>query len=149
MNDEIYILDRPTVKIILNKKLELFTVRIISNDVYNQEGFDEFLNYFQNTWAIVKSNDEIYKLYIDIQADKDNELPLSAYMNLLKCITDVNNILKTNCHCICIFTKDAKKWQDAYNFIKTMWNPRENRPILFTDNQEDKTLFLQSNKLIR
>ena len=149
MNDEIYILDRPTVKIILNKKLELFTVRIISNDVYNQEGFDEFLNYFQNTWAIVKSNDEIYKLYIDIQADKDNELPLSAYMNLLKCITDVNNILKTNCHCICIFTKDAKKWQDAYNFIKTMWNPRENRPILFTDNQEDKTLFLKSNKLIR
>jgi hypothetical protein len=149
MNDEIYILDRPTVKIILNKKLELFTVRIISNDVYNQEGFDEFLNYFQNTWAIVKSNDEIYKLYIDIQADKDNELPLSAYMNLLKCITDVNNILKTNCHCICIFTKDAKKWQDAYNFIKTLWNPRENRPILFTDNQEDKTLFLQSNKLIR
>lgn len=149
MNDEIYILDRPTVKIILNKKLELFTVRIISNDVYNQEGFDEFLNYFQNTWAIVKSNDEIYKLYIDIQADKDNELPLSAYMNLLKCITDVNNILKTNCHCICIFTKDAKKWQDAYNFIKTLWNPRENRPNLFTDNQEDKTLFLQSNKLIR
>lgn len=149
MNDEIYILDRPTVKIILNKKLELFTVRIISNDVYNQEGFDEFLNYFQNTWAIVRSNDEIYKLYIDIQADKDNELPLSAYMNLLKCITDVNNILKTNCHCICIFTKDAKKWQDAYNFIKTLWNPRENRPILFTDNQEDKTLFLQSNKLIR
>jgi len=149
MNDEIYILDRPTVKIILNKKLELFTVRIISNDVYNQEGFDEFLNYFQNTWAIVKSSDEIYKLYIDIQADKDNELPLSAYMNLLKCITDVNNTLKTNCHCICIFTKDAKKWQDAYNFIKTLWNPRENRPILFTDNQEDKTLFLQSNKLIR
>ena len=62
---------------------------------------------------------------------------------------DVNNTLKTNCHCICIFTKDAKKWQDAYNFIKTLWNPRENRPILFTDNQEDKTLFLQSNKLIR
>jgi len=149
MNDEIYILDRPTVKIILNKKLELFTVRIISNNVYNQEGFDEFLNYFQNTWAIVKSSDEIYKLYIDIQADKDNELPLSAYMNLLKCINEINEILKTNCHCICIFTKDAKKWQDAYNFIKTMWNPRENRPIIFTDNIENKTLFLQSNKLIR
>ena len=32
MNDEIYILDRPTVKIILNKNTQLFTVRILSND---------------------------------------------------------------------------------------------------------------------
>jgi hypothetical protein len=149
MNEEIYILDRPTVKIILNKKLELFTVRILSNDEYNPDGFEEFLNYFRNTWKIVNSSGEIYKLYIDIQPEKDNELPLQAYMNLLKCITDVNEILKTNCHCICIFTNDAKKWQDAYNFITTLWNPKENRPIIFTDNIENKTLFLQSNKLIR
>lgn len=149
MNEEIYILDRPTVKIILNKKSELFTVRILSNDEYNPEGFEEFLNYFRNTWKIVNSSDEIYKLYIDIQPEKDNELPLHAYMNLLKCITDVNEILKTNCHCICIFTKDAKKWQYAYNFITTLWNPKENRPIMFTDSIDNKTLFLQSNKLIR
>lgn len=148
MNEEIYILDRPTVKIILNKKLELFTVRLLSSDEYNAEGFEEFLNYFQNTWKVVKCSDEIYTLYIDIQSDKNNELPLPAYMNLLKCITDVNEILKTNCHCICIFTKEAKKWQDAYNFIKTLWNPKENRPILFTDNQDNKKVFLHSNKLI-
>ena len=149
MNEDIYILDRPTVKIILNKKSELFTIRILSNDEYNPEGFEEFLNYFRNTWKIVNSSNEIYKLYIDIQPEKDNELPLQAYMNLLKCITDINEILKTNCHCICIFTKEAKKWQDAYNFITTLWNPKENRPIMFTDNIDDKTFFLQSNKLIR
>jgi len=63
MNEEIYILDRPTVKIILNKKLELFTVRILSNDEYNPDGFEEFLNYFRNTWKIVNSSGEIYKLY--------------------------------------------------------------------------------------
>jgi len=120
MNEDIYILDRPTVKIILNKKSELFTIRILSNDEYNPEGFEEFLNYFRNTWKIVNSSNEIYKLYIDIQPEKDNELPLQAYMNLLKCITDINEILKTNCHCICIFTKEAKKWQDAYNFITTL-----------------------------
>jgi hypothetical protein len=149
MNEEIYILDRPTVKIILNKKSELFTVRILSNDEYNPEGFEEFLNYFRNTWKIVKSSDEIYTLYVDIQPEKDNELPLQAYMNLLKCIADINEILKTNCHCICIFTKEAKKWQDAYNFITKLWNPKENRPIMFTDSIDNKTLFLQSNKLIR
>lgn len=149
MNEEIYILDRPTVKIILNKKIELFTVRILSNDEYNHEGFEEFLNYFRNTWKVVNSSDEIYTLYVDIQPEKDTELPLQAYMNLLKCITDVNEILKTNCHCICIFTNDAKKWQDAYNFITVLWNPKENRPIKFTDNEEDKTLFIKSNKLIK
>lgn len=149
MNEEIYILDRPTVKIILNKKSELFTVRILSNDEYNPEGFEEFLNYFRNTWKIINSSGEIYILYIDIQPEKDNELPLQAYMNLLKCITDINEILKTNCHCICIFTKEAKKWQDAYNFITTLWNPKENRPIMFTDSIDNKTFFLQSNKLIR
>lgn len=149
MNDEIYILDRPTVKIILNKKLELFTVKISSNDEYNPEGFEEFLNYFRNTWKVVNSSSEIYTLYIDIQAEKDNELPLPAYMNLLRCITDVTDILKRNCHCICVFTKEAKKWQDAYNFITTLWNPKENRPIKFTNNQDDKTLFIKSNKLIK
>ncbi len=149
MNNEIYILDRPSVKIILNKTSELFTVNLLSDNGYDQDGFNEFLQYFKNTWKLIHTSNEIFKLYINLETAKDNELPLPAYMNLLKCITDVNNILKTNCHCICIFTKDAKKWQDAYNFIKTMWNPRENRPILFTDNQEDKTLFLQSNKLIR
>jgi hypothetical protein len=83
-----------------------------------------------------------------LETAKDNELPLPAYMNLLKCITDVNDILKTNCHCVCIFTKDCSKWQNAYNFITKLWNPKDQRPILFTDKEEDKTLFLQSNKLI-
>ena len=149
MNDEIYILDRPTVNIILNKKLELFTVRILQNDEYNSEGFEEFLKYFQNTWKIIRASIDIFSLYVSLETDKDNELPLPAYMSLLRCINEINDILKTNCHCICIFTKDAKKWQDAYNFVTTLWNPKEHRPILFTDDEDDKKVFLHSNKLIR
>jgi len=148
MNNEIYVLDRPSVKIILNKTSELFTVNLLSDNGYDQDGFNEFLQYFKNTWKLIHTSNEIFKLYINLETAKDNELPLPAYMNLLKCITDVNDILKTNCHCVCIFTKDCSKWQNAYNFITKLWNPKDQRPILFTDKEEDKTLFLQSNKLI-
>jgi len=149
MNDEIYILDRPTVKIMLNKQLELFTVDLLSNDGYNEEGFNEFLAYFKNTWKTIQSGDDIFALYINIKESRDAEIPLQAYMSLLKCINDINDILRTRCHCICIFTNDANKWQGVYDFMTKLWNPRENRPIKFTDDQDDKTLFLQSNKLIR
>tara|TARA_B100000768_G_C11272555_1_gene374132 strand:- start:1730 stop:2188 length:459 start_codon:yes stop_codon:yes gene_type:complete len=148
MNNSVCILDRPTVKIILNKELEMFTVDLLSDDGYNPEGFDEFLKYFKNTWKLVHSTKEIFKLCINLEAAKDNEIPLTAYMNLLKCIADINDILKTNCHCICIFTHDCDKWQDAYNFITKLWNPKDQRPLLFTDKDSEKTLFLQSNKLI-
>ena len=148
MNEEVYILDRPSIKIVLDKPNELFRVNLLTHDGYNQEGFEEFINYFKNTWKLINYNSEIFKLYINLESATDNELPLPAYMNLLKCILDINDILKTNCHCICIFTKEHSKWQDTYNFITKLWNPVDQRPILFTDKDDDKTLFLQSNKLI-
>jgi hypothetical protein len=148
MNEEIIILDRPAVNIILNKKTEMFTVNLSSNEDYDAKGFEEFLTYFKNTWKIIHDNNELFKLYINLQASKDNELPLPAYMSLLKCIADVNDTLKTNCHCICIYTREYEKWRDVYTFITNLWNPKDNRPMLFTDNDNDKMIFLQSNKLI-
>ena len=84
MNNEIYILDRPSVKIILNKTSELFTVNLLSDNGYDQDGFNEFLQYFKNTWELIHTSNEIFKLYINLETAKDNELPLPAYMNLLK-----------------------------------------------------------------
>lgn len=143
------ILNRPNVTIILNKTIELFTVDLLSNDSYNEEGFNEFLTYFKNTWQIIQSSSDIFALYINIDSSNDAEIPLQAYMNLLKCINEINDILKIHCHCICIFTKEANKWQGVYDFITKLWSPKDNRPILFTDNADDKKLFLQSNKLIK
>tara|TARA_B110000977_G_scaffold57880_2_gene78624 strand:+ start:17916 stop:18365 length:450 start_codon:yes stop_codon:yes gene_type:complete len=148
MNEEILILDRPSVNIILNKKTEMFIVNLSSHEEYDPEGFEEFLTYFKNTWKIIHDSNELFKLYINLQASKDNELPLTAYMSLLKCITDINDMLKTNCHCICIYTREYEKWQNVYTFITNLWNPKNNRPMLFTDNDNDKTIFLQSNRLI-
>ncbi len=148
MNDEIYILNREYIKIILNKTTEMFTVNLLSDEGYNPEGFEEFLIYFKNTWKNIHSNNEIYKLYINLETSKNNDLPLNAYVDLLKCIHEIEDILKTKCHCICIFTHNCKPWQDAYNFITKLWNPKGQRPILFTDNTDEKNLFLQSNKLI-
>jgi|TARA_B110001450_G_scaffold94688_1_gene89804 hypothetical protein len=148
MNKEIYILKRDNISIILNKTSEMFTINLTSEEGYNSEGFDEFLLYFKNTWETIRGTKDIYKLYINLETSKDNDLPLTAYMNILKCIGDIGDILKTNCHCICIFTHDCGVWQDAYNFIIKLWNTKDQRPIMFTDNVDDKNLFLQSNELI-
>lgn len=148
MNDEIYILDRKYIKIILNKTTEMFTVVLLSDEGYDSDGFEEFLIYFKNTWKNIHSNSENYKLYINLDTVKNNDLPLHAYVDLLNCINEIDDILKTKCHCICIFTHNCKPWQDAYNFITKLWNPKGQRPILFTDDADEKNLFLQSNKLI-
>jgi|TARA_B110001450_G_scaffold133690_1_gene125539 hypothetical protein len=148
MNEEILILDRPSVNIILNKKTEMFIVNLSSHEEYDAKGFEEFLTYFKNTWKLIHDSNELFKLYINLQASKDNDLPLTAYMSLLKCIADINDTLKTNCHCICIYTREYEKWRDVYTFITNLWNPKDNRPMLFTDNDNDKTIFLQSNRLI-
>jgi hypothetical protein len=148
MNKDIYILKRPTIEIILNKTEETFIVNLISDSKYDETGFEEFLTYFKNTWSFIKEENSIYTLSVVLNSSDNNELPLHAYMKLLKCIADINNTLNTNCHCICIFTSGSKKWQDAYTFITKLWTPTDQRPILFTEDKQERDVFLKSNKLI-
>lgn len=145
---DIYILRRNTVEIIMNKNEEILTVNLLSDSKYEEVGFDEFIEYFINTWNVIKKENKVYTLSVILTSSDNNELPLNAYMKLLRCISDINNILITNCHCICILTTGAKKWRDAYTFITKLWNSKNQRPILFTEDIQERDIFLKSNKLI-
>tara|TARA_B100001175_G_scaffold189464_1_gene160673 strand:- start:484 stop:933 length:450 start_codon:yes stop_codon:yes gene_type:complete len=148
--DEINILKRDSFNIKLNPKQELFSVNLIADLEYNKEGFNEFLRYFNNTWMYIKDNNLTYSLFINLGVSKkEHELPLPAYIQLIKLITDLNDILTKHCHCICILTEGSDKWEKAYNLITKLWNPPEQRPLKFTQSDTESDLFLKTNKLMK
>ena len=147
---EVKILERQAFNITLKPEQELFSVNLIADVEYNEEGFSEFLRYFNNTWMYIKENDLIYSLFINLGVSKkDHELPLPAYIQLIKLITDLNDILTKHCHCICILTEGSDKWEKAYNLITKLWNPPEQRPLKFTQSDTESDLFLKTNKLMK
>ena len=151
MEEIITILKRDTVEIILDKtdSKNLFIVNIADSE-YNEGGYEEFLLYFKNTWTVISATVEIFTLFINLGTTKHTkELPLPAYIKLLKTITDLNDKIKNNCHCICILTEGSDKWQKAYNLIIKLWNPNDSRPILFSDSKEKIDKFILTNKLIK
>ena len=146
---EVIILSREAFNITLNNKSNLFTVNIIADVEYNEEGFQEFLEYFKNTWIYIQNEKLVYYLFINLGiCKKENELPLQAYIKLIKMITDLNDIIIRHCHCVCILTEGSEKWENAYNLITKLWNPPEQRPLKFTQEQEQVDIFFKSNKLI-
>lgn len=151
MAEIITILKRDTVEIILDKTetKEIFKVNIADSE-YNERGFEEFLLYFKNTWTVISATTEIFTLFINLGTTKHtNELPLPAYIKLLKTISDLNDKIKNNCHCICILTEGSEKWQNAYNLLIKLWDPNNSRPILFSDSKEEIDKFILINKLIK
>lgn len=128
----------------INEILEFF----IEDTPYDSDGFDECLAYFKQTWNYCKFHDKKYKLFIQLSCENRNELPLEGYMKILWTLLEINDILKTNCHCICIFTAQKNQWSNTYELITKLWNPVDLRPILFTDSKEEMDLFLKSNKLV-
>lgn len=148
--DEITILEREGYSITLNQLQEKFTVNLIADVVYDEVGFQEFLKYFNNTWLYIKDNSLTYYLFINLGlCKKENELPLSAYIKLIKTITELNDIMIKHCHCIGILTEGSEKWENAYNFITKLWNPPYQRPLKFTQSQEEVDLFYKTNRLIK
>ena len=146
---EIIVLDRTAFNITLNKSTNMFSVNLIADEVYNEPGFQEFLEYFKNTWVYVKDNSLIYYLFINLGiCKKENDLPLFAYIKLVKMITELNDILIYHCHSICILTEGSEKWENAYNLITKLWNPPEQRPLKFTNERKDVDIFFMINKLI-
>ena len=147
---EVKILERQAFNITLKPEQELFSVNLIADVEYNEEGFGEFLRYFNNTWMYIKENDLIYSLFINLGVSKkEHELPLPAYIQLIKLITELNDILIKHCHCVSILTEGSDKWENAYNLITKLWNPPEQRPLKFTQSDIESDLFLKTNKLIK
>ena len=147
--EEINILERYSFNIKLNTTKSIFTVNLIADVKYDEKGFEEFLDYFKNTWYYIRDNSLIYYLSINLGiSKKENELPLHAYVKLIKVITGLNDIIVKHCHCICILTEGSEKWEQAYNLITKLWNPPEQRPLKFTQSERDSEIFFKSTKLI-
>jgi hypothetical protein len=148
--DKIIILEREGYNITLNPDKEMFTVNLIADVVYDEEGFKEFLKYFNNTWLYIRDNSLAYYLFINLGiCKKENELPLPAYIKLIKLITDLNDLIIKHCHCISILTEGSEKWENAYNLITKLWNPPEQRPLKFTQSQNEVDLFFKTNRLLK
>lgn len=142
------ILDRTSVNIELEPNKSMFTVNIISEHKYDEAGFQEFIEYFKNTWKYIQENNEKYFLIINIKTIGENDLPLSAFINLIQTITGLHELFVKHLHSCCIISSGAKKWQDAYDFITKFYKPPDQRPLMFTENPEEAKFFLLSNKII-
>ena len=146
---EVIILSREVFNIALNNESNLFTVNITEDVEYNEEGFQEFLEYFKNTWIYIQNEKLVYHLFINLGiCKKTHELPLQAYIKLIKTLLDLNDIMIKHCHCVCILTEGSEKWENAYNLITKLWNPPEQRPLKFTQEQEQVDIFFKTTRLI-
>ena len=118
----------------LNNIKNVFNVTLKMDVEYSEDGFEEFLSYFANTWEYIKTNDLYYHLLINLGSSSktENELPLVAYVKLIKMMTSINTTLNNHCHSICILTEGSKKWKTAYEFATKLWKPVRQRPLKFT-----------------
>lgn len=139
---------RPSVNIILDRNEKLYEVNITNEEKYNEPGFVEFITYFKMCWELVVKEGDIYFMVINIHAKGEEDLPLSAFIRLIKVISELNEIFKKHLHSCCIISNGAKKWQDAYELITKIYKPPDQRPLKFTEDKEDAKLFLISNQII-
>jgi hypothetical protein len=144
----ITILKKEAYEITLDKTNSMFNVNLIDDVEYNDAGFEEFASYFRNTWTYIKEQKDIYYLFLNLGiSKKKNELPLHAYIKIIKMITDTNDIMINHCHCVCILTEGSEKWEGVYTLVTKLWNPPEQRPLKFTQSKEEVETFFKSNKL--
>jgi len=127
---------------------------IVSVDVkdfeYIEDSFDEFLVLFESTWFLIKKENLICHLCINLENCQGNyNFPLQVYIKLATCLSNLNETFNSNCHGISILTKDAERWMVIYNIILKLWYPPIRRPMLLTDKISELKLFVKSNKLIK
>jgi len=116
---------------------------------YREEDFDDFLILFESTWVLIKKDNLVCHLFINIENCQGNyNFPLQVYIKLSSCLSNLNNIFNSNCHGISILTKDAEKWRVIYNIILKLWHPPIGRPMILTDKISEIKLFIKTNKLI-
>lgn len=138
-------------KITLDDSNEIFNVTLKTENKYNEELFNEFLLYFTNTWQYIHKKKLNYYLLIELRnsSTSKNDIPLDGYMKLIKSILDINNILNINCHCICIISGGDEAWKTAYTFVTKLFTPDKQRPLLFTEDDDEKNTFFKSHRIIK
>ncbi len=142
--NSIVLLDTANAKITLNKTKSYFNITVLANE-YNEEGYNEFLEYFKQSWIYISKENLVFYLFIEIEGKENLEFPLDVYVKLIKCISSVDTIIKKHCHCMCILTKGHCKWREYLDFLTNLIKPP--RPLLLTDNKKEADTFLNSNKL--
>lgn len=126
----------------------LITIELHSTD-YNEEKFDEFLQYFKNIWFVLEDKKKaVHVKLIIYKTDKKVSIPIAAYVKLIKVLVDLNKTFMETLHSMCIFTDDYQKFSDIYNLVLKMYNPPNKRPILFTQDESEIEKFFASNKLV-
>lgn len=144
------IIDSLTYSISLDKTKFIYVVDLKQEQPYNEDKFDEFLMYFTQTWTYINENRLKYHQLIKLGVNSNNshEVPLSAYIKLVKTITGVNEILNSNCHSICIVTNGSTKWKTAYELATKLVSDKLQRPLLFTDDSREVEAFFLTHKLM-
>jgi hypothetical protein len=117
---------------------------------YREEDFDEFLLLFESTWLLIKKENLVCHLFINLENCRGNyNFPLQVYIKLSSCLSNLNEPFNSNCHGICILTDEAEVWRGIYNIIIKLWHPPIRRPIILTDKLSEIKLFIKTNKLIK
>jgi hypothetical protein len=134
----------------LDREKSIVTVGYLKNFEYTEDSFDEFLILLESTWFLIKNENLICHLCINLENCEENyNYPLNVYIKLAACLSNLNETFNSNCHGISIFTKDAERWMVIYNIILKLWYPPIRRPMLLTDKISELKLFIKTNKLIK
>ena len=132
----------------LNREKSIVSIDI-QNFEYNEKIFEEFLILFESTWFLIKKENLICHLCVNLEKCQGNHVfPLHVYIKLANCLSSLNDTFNSNCHGISILTKDTEIWNGIYNIIIKLWHPPIRRPILLTDKIAEIKLFIKTNKLI-
>ena len=140
------IIEKEDFSIIIDKESSIFNIDFRGNEKFNMESYNEFIEYFRNTWQYIYDNNLKYFILIKVSDEKKNNIPLDAIVKLIQVLNDMNHIRKKCLHSIVVVTKDAETWRGLYDFIEKFRPPDDRNAILFTNNINDSNEFFSKNK---
>jgi hypothetical protein len=65
-SNSVVLLNTNNAKITLNKTKGYFNITVLANE-YNEEGYNEFLEYFKQAWVYISTENLIFYLFVEIE----------------------------------------------------------------------------------